>query len=449
MLIGWPDLRADDFSDQTLCFGRFTGVKAKIQRLIVVFLVVVTPSWLTEAVGQEEYDPNRDAPGKAPFAEFFGRMRSGMAPANFAVETAEGKKARLYDFARGQATVLVFWDAGRGPGRGMLQYLDQVARSYRDQGLTVLGVGCLEGRENFDEWLTANRERCSFPIVFDPAGKGPRLPKTREEAQAMSVSEQMASANRWLAFVTNTIVGRLLDAGGSTSPMPIFLVLDSEAKLVGALWPGGDRKEAMGNLLLRAGIKLAEEDKPKRVYTREETKVPEPDAVKAIPIGSVAPDFAAVDAAGKEVSLSHYRAKVVVLDFWATWCGPCIKALPHAQKIAEQYRKQGVVVLAVCTQDKRSSFENWLKKNRQNFPDIVFVHDPAESKPERVSLQRYGVTAIPRQFVIDREGKIVDTVVGYMEGEVIVDAALAKAGIDVDQAILTKAKQDVIERSKR
>ena len=80
---------------------------------------------------------------------------------------------------------------------------------------------------------------------------------------------------------------------------------------------------------------------------------------------------------------------------------------------------------------------------------VVFVHDPAESKPERVSLQRYGVTAIPRQFVIDREGKIVDTVIGYMEGEVIVDAALAKAGIDVDQAILTKAKQDVIERSKR
>ncbi len=201
--------------------------------------------------------------------------------------------------------------------------------------------------------------------------------------------------------------------------MPVFLVLDSEAKLVGALWPGADRKEAMGNLLLRAGIKLAEEDKPKRVYTREETKVTEPErtpAVKAIPIGSVAPDFAAVDAAGKEVSLSHYRAKVVVLDFWATWCGPCIKALPHAQKIAEQYRKQGVVVLAVCTSDKRSSFENWLKKNRQNFPG---------------------------------EGKIVDTVEGYMEGEVIVDGALAKAGIDVDQAILTKAKQDAIERSKR
>jgi thiol-disulfide isomerase/thioredoxin len=425
-------------------------MKRKMKHLLGALLMVVTPSLLTEAVGQEEYDPSRDAPGKAPFAEFFGRMRSGMAPANFAVETAEGKKARLYDFARGQATVLVFWNAGKGPGRGMLQYLDQVARSYQDQGLTVLGVGCLEAREKFDEWLKANRERCSFPIVFDPAGKGPRLTKTREEIQAMPVSEQMAIAERWTAYVTNTIVGRLLDAGGATPQMPVFLVLDSEARFVGALWPGSDRQEAMGNLLLRAGIKLAEEDKPKRVYTREETKLPEPEpAVKAIPVGSVAPDFAALDAGGKEVSLSDYRGKVVVLDFWATWCGPCIKALPHAQKIAAQYGKQGVVVLAVCTQDKRSSFENWLKKNRQNFPDIVFLHDPAESKPERVSRQRYGVTAIPRQFVIDRAGKIVDTVEGYMEGEVIVDAALAKAGIDVDQAILTKAKEDLIQRSKR
>jgi peroxiredoxin len=420
-----------------------------MKHLLRAFLGAVTLSLLTQGFAQEEYDPNRDAPGGAPFVEFFGRMSSGTVPPNFAVETAEGKKARLYDFARGQATVLVFWYAGRGPGSDMLQFLDQVAKKYQDQGLAVLGIGCLEAREKFDEWLKANRERCSFPVVFDPAGEGPRLPRTREEAQARPMAEQKAGADRWLAYVKSTIVGRLQDAGGTTPQMPVFLVLDSEGRLVGTLWQGADRKEAMGNLLLRTGIKLAEEDKPKRVYAREETKVPEPEpAAKAIPVGSAAPDFAALDGASKEVKLSEYRGKVIVLDFWATGCGPCLKALPHEQQIAAQYQKQGVVVLAVCTQDKRSNFESWLKKNGQKYPEILFLHDPAESKPERVSLERYGVTAIPRQFVIDREGKIVDTVEGYMEGEVIVDAALAKAGIEVDPAILAKAKQDLIERKR-
>jgi peroxiredoxin len=416
-------------------------------RLLLAAVTLVLP---TEVFSQEDYDPSHDAPGKAPFAEYFGRMRRGTASPNFAVETPDGKKARLYDFARGTPTVLVFWYAGSGPGTGMLQYLESVAKRYRDQGLTVLGIGCLDGRDKFDQWLTAHRDRYSFPVVFDPAGKGPRLP-TREEAQAMSVSERIASSDRWMAYVNKTIAGQLLDAQGGTPQMPVFLVFDSEARLLGALWQGGDRKEAMGNLLLRAGIKLAEEDKPKRVYTREETKAPEPErtaSVKTISTGSMAPDFTTLDAAGKEIKLSDYRGKVVVLDFWATWCGPCLNALPHAQKIAAQYKDQGVMVLSVCTQDKRSNFETWLKKDRQKYPEIFFSHDPAESKPERASLQLYGVTAIPCQFIINREGQIVETVVGYMEGEVFVDAALAKAGIDVDSAVLAKAKQDLIERNK-
>jgi peroxiredoxin len=405
----------------------------------------------TDAFSQEEYDPSRDAPGKAPFAEYFNGMRNGTAPPNFAVETPDRKSARLYDFTRGAPTVLVFWDAGNGPGTGMLQYLDSVAKRYRDQGLMVLGIGCLNSRDKFDQWLTAKRDRYSFPVVFDPAGKGPPLPRTREEAEAMSVSERIANSERWMAYVNKTIVGQLLNAGGGTAPMPVFLVLDSEARLVGALWPDGDRKEAMGNLLLRAGIKLLEEDKPKRVYTREETKTPGPEhtlPVKTIPVGSMAPDFTTLDAASKEIKLSDYRGKVVVLDFWATWCGPCLRALPHAQKIATQYKDQGVLVLAVCTQDKRTNFQTWLRKNRQKYPEILFSHDPAESKAERASLQLYGVTAIPHQFIINREGQIVETVEGYMDDEVIMDAALAKAGIDVDPAVLAKAKQDLIERNK-
>ncbi|MEY4087918.1 MAG: hypothetical protein RJB55_189, partial [Verrucomicrobiota bacterium] len=65
----------------------------------------------------------------------------------------------------------------------------------------------------------------------------------------------------------------------------------------------------------------------------------------AAPLGAgvVAPDFATQDPAGKTIRLSDFRGKVVVLDFWAPWCGPCIAAMPHTQEVAAQYKDQGVV----------------------------------------------------------------------------------------------------------
>jgi len=168
----------------------------------------------------------------------------------------------------------------------------------------------------------------------------------------------------------------------------------------------------------------------------------------AAPLGAgvMAPDFNTQDLAGKAVRLSDFRGKVVVLDFWAPWCGPCIAAMPHTQEIAAQYRAQGVVVLASCTSDTRASFERWVKANAAKYPDILWSHDAAGRAPGRASLALYGVRGIPTQYVIDREGRIVDSVVGYMPGEKILDGGLAKAGIKVDSAVMAKAEADLKKR---
>jgi thiol-disulfide isomerase/thioredoxin len=148
--------------------------------------------------------------------------------------------------------------------------------------------------------------------------------------------------------------------------------------------------------------------------------------------GAEAPDFGAQDVAGKEVGLADFKGKVVVLDFWATWCGPCMAAMPHTQKVAKAYKDQGVVVLGSCTQDERAKFTSWIRQNQAKYPDIVFSHDPAERGEDRASRRLYGVNGIPTQFIIGRDGRIVDVVVGYLNGDARLETALARAGIKID-----------------
>jgi hypothetical protein len=108
-----------------------------------------------------------------------------------------------------------------------------------------------------------------------------------------------------------------------------------------------------------------------------------------------------------------------------------------------------VVILGSATNDTRVAFERWVQVNQAKYPDIIWSHDAAERGPTRASRALYGVTGIPTQFIIDREGRIAEIVVGYLRGEVLLDAALAKAGIKVDEAVLEQAREDLRRRARQ
>jgi thiol-disulfide isomerase/thioredoxin len=124
-----------------------------------------------------------------------------------------------------------------------------------------------------------------------------------------------------------------------------------------------------------------------------------------------APDFSAKNLAGETIQLAQLKGKVVLLDFWATWCGPCKMAFPFVQKVYEKYKNNpDVVILAVNTweNEKGAEREKLVKKfmedNKYTFPVIYDESDV---------VGKYKVEGIPTQFFIDRKGVIQFKAVGF------------------------------------
>ncbi|HWD40366.1 MAG TPA: TlpA disulfide reductase family protein, partial [Fimbriimonas sp.] len=147
---------------------------------------------------------------------------------------------------------------------------------------------------------------------------------------------------------------------------------------------------------------------------------------RTLPIGSIAPDFTIQTQDGKPLRFADYRGKVVVLDFWATWCGPCMQAFPHTSSIARKYRDKGVVVLAVDVGDPVDLFKAWIPRHPELA--VIFAIDPAGIKGKGIDTRLYKVSGIPTQYVIGADGKIVAALVGYDgDGGAALEKAVQKA----------------------
>ncbi len=136
-------------------------------------------------------------------------------------------------------------------------------------------------------------------------------------------------------------------------------------------------------------------------------------------VGQRAADFTLKTVNGEPVHLADLRGKVVLLDFWATWCQPCRHELPTIEALSRKYKERNVVVLGINDEDV-STAKHFLEKNH---PDLETLHDSGK-KVHRT----YGCNAIPTVIVIDPQGKVVAHFVGQRPEEVFV-AALKQAGM--------------------
>ena len=121
-------------------------------------------------------------------------------------------------------------------------------------------------------------------------------------------------------------------------------------------------------------------------------------------VGKAAPDFQLELLAGGKFQLAENKGKVIVLDFWATWCGPCIQAMPQIDRATRDFADKGVQLVAVNLQETPAKIKAMLERQKLS-PAVALDRDG-------VVAAKYGANAIPQTVVIDREGKVARLFIG-------------------------------------
>jgi peroxiredoxin len=121
----------------------------------------------------------------------------------------------------------------------------------------------------------------------------------------------------------------------------------------------------------------------------------------------IAPDFAIEDMQGKIHSLANYRGKVMIVNFWATWCPPCVKEMPSLQRAWEQLRGENIAVLAINMGETKQAIERFTQRYPVDLPILLDKDvDVADA---------WSVKGLPTTYVVDPNGQIVFQVIGERE----------------------------------
>jgi peroxiredoxin len=126
-----------------------------------------------------------------------------------------------------------------------------------------------------------------------------------------------------------------------------------------------------------------------------------------VDIGERAPDFTLPALTQGSLSLHDFGRQVVVLNFWATWCPPCVEETPSLEKFAEQMRHQGVAVMGVSVDQDVGALRTFADQQHLSFP---ILRDPNQSVANR-----YGTFQFPETYIIDQEGRVAEKLIGAVD----------------------------------
>jgi thiol-disulfide isomerase/thioredoxin len=137
---------------------------------------------------------------------------------------------------------------------------------------------------------------------------------------------------------------------------------------------------------------------------QDEVEGPESDGTESPLVGKPAPDFELDLIGGQKFHLAENKGKVIVLDFWATWCGPCIQAMPELDRVIHEFADQGVQLISVNLEESPEKIKRMLERLKLD-PTVALDR-------EGIVARRYAANAIPQTVIIDRDGKITRVFIG-------------------------------------
>jgi len=138
---------------------------------------------------------------------------------------------------------------------------------------------------------------------------------------------------------------------------------------------------------------------------------PRLDAIKQLMIGLPAPDFTLETPDGKKVSLKDFKGKVVLIDFWASWCGPCRRENPNVVAMYNRYKDKGFEILGVSLDRSKEPWIKAIADDKLTWPHVSDLKGWGSS-----AAALYGITSIPHTVLVDRDGRIVAR---QLRGEVL------------------------------
>jgi thiol-disulfide isomerase/thioredoxin len=237
--------------------------------------------------------------------------------------------------------------------------------------------------------------------------------KTAELGAEEIIAQAQAQGPRDAAIARYQLAVVLLEEGLQKRKQEIFVHAHDELGKALAAYPGfQDALYVDGRVL--AQLQRDDESKSRFEQFVKIRTTDDPDRQRALRYiarpelarARMAPPFSITTVDGHQVSMDDLQGKVVLLDFWATWCAPCREALPHIQKVAKKFQGEPLVILSVSLDSDEQKWKEFIVKNEMTWPQYR-----DGSFTGQIS-RMFGVNAIPHTFTIDADGVLQDEHIG-------------------------------------